>query len=122
MKRFDYKSNYQMSEMHFERFIELLVRYKGEANRDQKALLFILAGVGELYDHADEIFDFNESCIKPRCTTKLGYMPQSFKMLIRLGFNLYGGRPKVSVNDVFWPLDDQNTKLALEAIRIAFAR
>lgn len=82
MKRFDYKSNYQMSKEHYNHYIELLTRYNGKVNRDQKALFFILAGVGELYDHADEIYDFNESCIKPRCTTKLGYMPQSFKMLI----------------------------------------
>ena len=121
MERFDHKSNYRMSEIHYERFCELLDRYRGEAYRNQRALFFILAGVGELYDNADAIFDFDNRRIIRSCTRKFGYMPQSFKMLIRLGFHLYEDSPKVTVRDVFGSLDAQNTKLALEAIRIAFS-
>ncbi|WP_176699065.1 DUF6075 family protein [Clostridium sp. C105KSO13] len=44
------------------------------------------------------------------------------KALIRLGFNLYNGMNQkgTDICDIFWNLDEQNRRLALNAIQIRF--
>jgi len=104
-----------------EKYNELITRDRmHESDIERKALFYILAMNQSLYDMVDEIYDFKEHAIKPSCLKK-AKLTSGTRALIKLGFNLYNNRCKTTVYDSFVYLDQRNTKLALEAIRIRFA-
>lgn len=49
---------------------------------------------------------------------KIGPWSGSEKAMVRLAAALYNSSWKIDINDVFWSLDEGNTEIALEALRI----
>ncbi len=104
------------------RFHELMVKdLTRETDVERIALFHILAGNSDLYKHIDDIYNFEDHCIKTSCFRK-AWLTSSTRGLLKLGFNLFNNSQKNTTYDSFVYLDHQNTLLALEAIKIRFLR
>ena len=114
-----------LNKEHEKRFYKLMVEDNTEVcGKERQSLFYILAGSGDLYQKRSGIYDAKSHCIIP-CLTKKGVMIDlsgGAKALIRLGFNLYNGmnQKEADICDIFWNLDEQNRRLALNAIQIRF--
>lgn len=86
---------------------------------ERQALFHILAGNEELYSKIDYIYDFEENIIKVAVLDGNVDFTSSARNLLKLGFNLYNGY-EASVAEVFNGLDEDNARLAIEAIKIRF--
>lgn len=106
------KQNLRMKQL-----LERSDAYPGDLERE--ALFFILAGNEDLYSKINSIYDFNENIIKVAVLDGNVDFPSSSRNLIKLAFNLYNGF-EASVVEVFEGLDEDNKRLAVEAIKIRF--
>lgn len=106
------KQNLRMKQL-----LERSDAYTGDLER--KALFHILVGNDDLYEKVNSIYDFEENSIKVDCLDGDVDFASSSRKLIKLGYNLFNGF-EVSVVEVFDGLDEENKRLALEAIRIRF--
>jgi len=88
---------------------------------ERKALFHVLAGNSDLYNHVDDIYNFEDHTIKLTCLNK-AWLTSSTRGLIKLAFNLFNNSQKNTTYDSFVYLDYKNTVLALEAIKIRFVR
>lgn len=114
-----------LNKEHEQRFYKL----KAEDNtnvcdKERQSLFYILAGNGDLYQKKSEIYDTKTHCIIPNLSRKGVKVDLSggAKALVKLGFHLYSGikQKENTICDIFWNLDEQNRRLALNAIKIRF--
>jgi len=82
-------------------------------------LFYIIAGNDDLFSKANSIYDFEENTIKTECLEGGVDFCSSSRKLVKLGYNLFNGYD-ASVVVVFEGWDEDNTKLAIEAIKIRF--
>lgn len=114
--------DYFLSEEHRENFNELMGRtkvHKGDIER--KVLFYIVSGNFDLYNKAKHIYNFKENAINIDCLEggKVDFSSSS-RTLVKLAYNLYNSYPSDSVKDTFYLLDEENFKLAMNAIRLRF--
>lgn len=104
------------------RFKELVVKDRtSTTDTERLALLWILANNDDLYFKVNGIYDFEERQIRPECLEGAIDLCSGSRRMIRLAFNLYNGHP-ADVLESFLCLDEDNFKLAMEAIQIRFNR
>ena len=86
------------------------------------ALFYIISGNSDLYKKRTCIYDFKKHGIKNCLQNEDVDFSSSMKSLIRLGFNLYNGYTdnSTSPSSLFYSLDEDNQRLALNAILIRF--
>lgn len=96
-------------------------------DRERKAMFYIMAGSPDLiYKGIDRFYDFRNNMVKFHPEELEQDFEQfvfctSSEALTRLALNLYNsGYPSLSVSDTFRDLDEDNMRLALEAIRLRF--
>lgn len=114
-----------LSKEHERRFQDLIAEdHTSVFDKERQSLFYILAGNRDLYEKRRFVYDNQEHCIIPRLRQKGKRVDLSSgaKALVHLGFNLYNGRNQkdVSVCDIFGSLDEENRKLAWNAIQIRF--
>ena len=117
--------NYFLNNEHKERFQELTQKAKVfEGDMERKALFFILAGNDDLYKKVNHIYNFKENGIDPDCLESgKVYFSSSARKLVKLAYNLYNSYPSEdTVIDTFYLLDEENFKLAINAIKLRFNR
>jgi hypothetical protein len=91
-----------------------------ESDLERRALFYVLCGNDDLYSKIQHIYDFEDNSIKPDCleSEDVDFSGGSAK-LIRLAFNLYNGFP-ADISDTFYSLDEANSELAINAIKLRF--
>lgn len=109
-----------LNNKHEERFLECISKDRtctGDVER--YALFYILTGSNDIWSKGiNSFYDFNKQGIKsPRSLGKL-YLSTSSLYLVKLAYNLYNGYKSETVLDTFSSLDKENTRLALNAIKI----
>lgn len=107
---------------HKENFNELMERAKvSKGDTERKALFYIVSGNFDLYNKVNHIYNFEENKINIDCLEggKVDFSSSS-RTLVKLAYNLYNSYPSDSVIDTFYLLDEQNFKLAMNAIRLRF--
>lgn len=110
-----------------ERFIELLKRARANnEDKERKAFFYVIAGNNDLYKQVNKIYDFEQQQL--RCIDFNGeitleglFLSSSSKALLNLALELYNQSTHISVDDVFKSLDSNNSKLAINAIKIRFS-
>lgn len=94
------------------------------SDKERQSLFYLLAGNRDLYEKRRFVYDNQGHCIIPslRQGGKRVDFSSGAKALVSLGFNLYNGRNQkdASVCDIFGRLDEENRKLAWNAIQIRF--
>lgn len=105
---------------HQERYEEF-IRRDGTQPRDLEriAMLYIFAGFGYLGDRIEYFYDFEGRMIRPEGFCEVD-LTSSSRALVELAFNLYNNYPCGTVVDLFASLDENNRRLAIEAIKIRF--
>lgn len=103
--------------MRMQQLLERSDAYPGDLER--QALFFILAGNEDLYSKVNSIYDFEENIIKNECLDGGVDLSSGSRNLVKLGYNLFNGF-EASVTEVFEGLDEENKRLAIEAIKIRF--
>jgi hypothetical protein len=106
---------------HEQRLQELLEKDKTHPkDMERKAMFYVLSGNDDLYSKVHHIYDFQENSINSECldSNKVDFS-SSARKLIKLAYNLYNGFP-ADVSDTFYLLDEENSKLAIEAIKLRF--
>ena len=116
------ESNF-LSSKHMENYLDLVMEdqmHKGDMER--ASLFYIISGNDDLYRKRRFIYDSKDHSIN-RCldNRKVDFF-SSMKALIRLGFNLYNGWSDEYTTpvDLLGSLDNDNKKLARNAIQIRF--
>jgi len=106
-------------DLRYQQLLELSGATPGDLER--QALFHIISRNDELYSNVDSIYDFNENVIRTECLEGDSdvYLSSSSRKLIKLAYHLYNGY-EASVSEVFSGLDDNNARLAIEAIKIRF--
>lgn len=103
-----------------ERLIELLERDNTNENDNERLAMFtIFAGNEDLYSKAAKIYDFEERTITLDVFEEVDLSGGTYQ-LVKLAFNLYSFQNEANVAEVFRSLDDENYKLAMEAINVRF--
>lgn len=111
-----------LSEQH-KRLYENCIRKDGTSPRDneRKALFYILSGSEDLVSKGiDTFYDFEEQAINAEALETVDLSSGS-KALVLLAFNLYNNyRPErpLTVLETFTGLDEKNTQIALNAIKL----
>lgn len=114
-----------LNKEHEKRFYKLMIEDNTAiCDKERQSLFYILTGNSDLYQKRGGIYDAKNHCIIS-CLTKKGVkidLSGGAKALIKLGFNLYNGTNQkgADICDIFWNLDEQNRRLALNAIQIRF--
>lgn len=110
-----------------ERFKELLLRAKLKyKDKERQSLLYVISGNGDLYKQVGKIYDFEKqqlNCINENGEVDLEdiFVSSSSNALLRLGLELYNQSTSISVNNLFRNLDDNNARLAINAIKIRYS-
>lgn len=110
-----------------ERFKELLLRAKLKyKDKEGQSLFYLLAGNDDLYKQVDKIYDFNKqqlNCMDDNGEVDLDdiFVSSSSSSLLKLALELYNQSTPISVNNLFRSLDDNNAKLAINAIKIRYS-
>lgn len=103
-----------------DRFKELIAEdHTSSTDAERLALLWILANNDDLYFKVNSIYDFAERQIRPECLEGTIDLCSGSRRMVRLAFNLFNGFP-ADIMDSFSCLDNDNFKLAMEAIQIRF--
>lgn len=103
------------------RFLELMVRNgTNENDCERLALLYVIAGNGDLFRKREAIYDFEEHMIKLCLEDGQVDFCSSSRALIKLGVNLYNGYQCQgnSPLDLFYSLDEKNMGRAMNAIKL----
>lgn len=114
---------------HEERFNYLIGRGISETDIERVPGMFIMSGNKELFDKANELFDFEKS--RYRVEYKEGEdgirkihferpLSSSEKRLMILAFDMYSGSNNIGVDELFSCLDRRNRELALRAIAMRY--
>lgn len=112
-----------LNSKHMENYLDLVMEDQmctGDVER--ASLFYIISGNDDLYRKQRFIYDTKNHSIK-RCLDNTDVdFSSSIKALIRLGFNLYNGwsNEYTTPVDLLGCLDDNNRKLARNAIQIRF--
>ena len=110
-----------------ERFKELLLRAKLKyKEKERESLFYVLAGNDDLYKQVDKIYDFGKQqlqCIDENGEVNLEdiFVSSSSSSLLKLSLELYNQSTSIGVHDLFRSLDDNNSKLAINAIKIRYS-
>lgn len=110
-----------------ERFKELLLRAKLKyKDKERQSLFYVLAGNDDLYKQVDKIYDFKKqqlNCMNEDGEVDLDdiFVSSSSSSLFKLALELYNQSTPISVNNLFRSLDDNNAKLAINAIKIRYS-
>lgn len=110
-----------------ERFKKILLKAKLKyKDKERQSLFYVLAGNDDLYRQVDKIYDFKKqqlSCINADGDVDLEdvFVSSSSNALLKLALELYNQSTNISVNDLFRSLDDNNAKLAINAIKIRYS-
>ena len=109
----------EKQDLRYQQLLELSGATPGDLER--RALFHIIAGNDELYNNLNSLYDFAENVILTDCLEGDSdvYLSSSSRKLIKLAYHLYNGY-EASVLAVFSGLDDNNARLAIEAIKIRF--
>lgn len=109
----------EKQDLRYQQLIERSGATPGDLER--RALFHIIAGSDELYSNVDSIYDFEENVILTDCLEGDSdvYLSSSSRKLVKLAYHLYNGY-EASVSEVFSGLDDNNARLAIEAVKIRF--
>lgn len=103
-----------------DRFKELIGKDRtSNTDTERLALLWILANNDDLYFKVNSIYDFAERQIRPECLEGTIDLCSGSRRMVRLAFTLFNGFP-ADIMDSFSCLDNDNFKLAMEAIKIRF--
>jgi len=86
---------------------------------ERKAMFYIFAGNQDLLNKVEILYDFEERMIRPECFRSID-LSTSAKDLVELAFNLYNNYYCGTVVEMFSYLDQQNRRLAIEAIKMRF--
>lgn len=115
-----------LSTVHEKKFEELIEK-QGRAGVEHKTLFYIISGNQDLFAQVNKIYDFKQGMLCDRAETEEGELyfkglltSGSSKRLINLGVQLFNGTNKQNVLDTFTGLDQDNFKLAINAIKIRF--
>ena len=116
------ESNF-LNRKHMEHYLDLVMEdHMHKEDMERASLFYIISGNDDLYKKRRFIYDSKNHSIK-RCldNTKVDFS-SSMKTLIRLGFNLYNGWSDEYTTpvDLLGSLDNNNKKLARNAIQIRF--
>lgn len=111
-----------MDQAYKKKFAKLLQRDNTNfADKERRALFYIIAGNDELFKLVNHLYDFEEHCIKSDVLeSKEILFTSATRELVRLGFNLYNDYNPADVSGCLSVLDEENLNLAIEAIRIRF--
>ena len=111
-----------MNQEHKERFARLLQRdHTNLADKERRALFFIISGNEDLFSKVNHLYDFEEHVIKPETLEESRVdFSSGTRRLVMLGFNLFNSSNPADVSNCLSVLDEDNIKLAIEAIRIRF--
>lgn len=116
-------SQYFISHLHRERFINMTVEDHMSIDDLERASLFcILSGNDDLYVKRKFIYDCNEHSIHPCLEDSDVDFSSGMRSLIRLRFNLYNGWSDVYTTPLYLlgSLDRRNLLLAENAMMIRF--
>ena len=95
-------------------------------SREYEALIYILTGNEDLYNEINKIYDIKNRRLELNFDSEGEpilsdlWLSSSSAALLRLAIQLFNGAGKQNVFETFCSLDSENTKLAMEAIRIRF--
>lgn len=111
-----------MIQEHKERFAKLLQRdHTNLADKERRSLFYIISGNEDLFSKTEHLYDFEEHCIKPEVLESGPVVFSSgTRRLVMLGFNLFNSSNPADVSECLTVLDEDNIKLAIEAIKIRF--
>lgn len=119
-----------LNKKHEERYEELLRKGNIKGDIEREIAMYILSGNDNLYSKSSKLYDFEENQFvfdletsedgQREIVWKVG-MSSSEERLCLLAFSLYAGSNKVGVVELFRVLDKNNTRLALNALEIAYA-
>lgn len=118
-----------LSEKHKLRFEEL-TKDIHPGDKERLVAMFVFAGNDSLYSKSSKLYDFkknefvfdikeNEEGENKICWKT--YLSSSEEKLALLALSLYGARDHVGIYELFRCLDNNNTELALNAIKYAFS-
>ncbi len=114
-----------LNEAHREKFTEYCqMAHIHNSDRERKALFYIMAGCPDLISKGiNNLYDFKDNMVRfhpdrlDEDEEKFCFCTSS-QALCRLALNLYNRSfPSLSVSDTFYSLDEDNLKLALNAIK-----
>lgn len=118
-----------LSKEHEENYKELLQRGNITNDIEREVAMYIIAGGSDLYSKANKLYDFKENQfifdLKENEDGEVeiwwkASLSSSQDRLMRLAFSLYSGRDRVGVVELFRVLDENNKRLALNAISIMY--
>lgn len=110
-----------------ERFKELLVKAKLKyKDKERESLFYILAGNDDLYKQVNKIYDFGKqqlNCINEDGEVAIEdiFVSSSSSSLLKLALELYNQSTSISVNELFRNLDDNNSRLAINVMKIRYS-
>ena len=91
------------------------------ADSQRMAALYVLAGNIQLYKNVDAFYDFEAHEIKADTKVMELEVPEMAQKMLKLAMNLYDAKNKADVAEVFFGLDQNNTRIAKKAISIRFS-
>lgn len=112
-----------LSRKHMENYLDLVTEDQMHTGDVERASLFyIISGNNDLYKKRRFIYNPEDHGIKRCFDNRDVDFSSSMKALVRLGFNLYNGWSDAYTTpvDLLRCLDDNNRKLAENAIQIRF--
>lgn len=113
--------NIYKDENHKKRYEDIVARFRYTVDRDMKSMFYLITGVQALYSNIYDMYDFVKNRIKKGNIEALeDILSRSEIRLLYLGLNLFNQSKTQSNFSLFNSLDEDNFKLALNAIKIRF--
>lgn len=118
-----------INEEHKEKYEELIRRGNIGNDIERAVAMFVISGGRGLYSKADKLYDFKKNefifDIKENEDGEKeiwwkASLSSSQEKLMLLAFSLYCGRDNVGVVELFRALDDNNIRVALNAISLRY--
>ena len=118
-----------ISEEHKERYEELIRKASFGNDIERAIAMFVIAGGKGLYEKADKLYDFKKNQFifdikeNEKGENEIWWkasLSSSQEKLMLLAFSLYSGRDRIGVVELFRALDDNNKRLALNAISLRY--
>lgn len=118
-----------LSKEHEERYNNLVSRADIKGDIEREIAMYVISGNSDLYSKSNKMYDFNNNefifDIEENEDGEIeiiwkASLSSSQEKLMRLAFSLFSGTNKVGVVELFRVLDDNNTKLALNAIQYRY--
>ena len=99
---------------HHLRFSILVDRDRTKENDiERRAMFYLFAGVSELYDKVNHLYDFDRQWILPEVLEDESTvdLTSSMRTLVKLAYNLYNGYPSDTVLDTFSLVRSRSTRI-----------